>query len=93
MVLVFSLITLIIAFSMQSTSYELNTAQVFSGLNFSLPFEYLPLALAVFGFTGISYGEIMAIPIGVLRKVMLREMLGIYKRLKIGFEQCKLMFG
>ena len=60
MVLVFSLITLIIAFSMQSTSYELNTAQVFSGLNFSLPFEYLPLALAVFGFTGISYGEIMA---------------------------------
>ena len=38
MVLVFSLITLIIAFSMQSTSYELNTAQVFSGLNFSLPF-------------------------------------------------------
>ncbi len=52
MVLVFSLITLVIAFSMQSTSYELSTAQVFSGLNFTLPFEYLPLALAVFGFTG-----------------------------------------
>ena len=68
MVLVFSLITLIIAFSMQSTSYELNTAQVFSGLNFSLPFEYLPLALAVFGFTGISYGEIMAYTYWCLEK-------------------------
>ena len=68
MVLVFSLITLIIAFSMQSTSYELSTVQVFSGLNFSLPFEYLPLALAVFGFTGISYGEIMAYTYWCLEK-------------------------
>ena len=54
MVLIFSLITLVIAISMQSTAYELSASQVFSGLNFTLPFEYLPLALAVFGFTGIS---------------------------------------
>ena len=68
MVLVFSLITLVIAFSIQFTSYEINASQVLSGLNFSLPFEYLPLALAVFGFTGISYGEIMAYTYWCLEK-------------------------
>ena len=68
MVLIFSLITLFIAISMQSTSYELSINQVFSGLSFSLPFEHLPLALAVFGFTGISYGEIMAYTYWCLEK-------------------------
>tara|TARA_B100000963_G_scaffold217544_1_gene189713 strand:- start:1168 stop:2022 length:855 start_codon:yes stop_codon:yes gene_type:complete len=68
MVLVFSFITLFIAISMQSTSYELSINQVFSGLSFSLPFEHLPLALAVFGFTGISYGEIMAYTYWCLEK-------------------------
>ena len=68
MVLIFSLITLVIAISMQSTAYELSASQVFSGLNFTLPFEYLPLALAVFGFTGISYGEIMAYTYWCLEK-------------------------
>ena len=68
MVLIFSLITLVIASSIQFTSYEISASQVLSGLNFSLPFEYLPLALAVFGFTGISYGEIMAYTYWCLEK-------------------------
>ena len=68
MVLIFSFITLVIAFSMQSTPYEISASQVLTGLNFSLPFEYLPLALAVFGFTGISYGEIMAYTYWCLEK-------------------------
>ena len=68
MVLIFSFITLVIAFSMQSTPYEISASQVLTGLNFALPFEYLPLALAVFGFTGISYGEIMAYTYWCLEK-------------------------
>ena len=68
MVLIFSFITLVIAFSMQSTPYEISATQVLTGLNFALPFEYLPLALAVFGFTGISYGEIMAYTYWCLEK-------------------------
>ena len=68
MVLIFSLTTLIIALCMQSTSYHLDSSQVFSGLIFHLPLEHLPLALAVFGFTGISYGEIMAYTYWCLEK-------------------------
>ena len=68
MVLFFSFMTLIIAFSMQSTEYQVNLNQISEGLSFSLPTEYLPLALAVFGFTGISYGEIMAYTYWCLEK-------------------------
>ena len=60
MVLFFSFMTLIIALAMQSTEYQVNLNQISEGLSFSFPTEHLPLALAVFGFTGISYGEIMA---------------------------------
>ena len=68
MVLFFSFMTLIIALSMQSTQYQVNLNQISEGLSFSLPTEYLPLALAVFGFTGISYGEIMAYTYWCLEK-------------------------
>lgn len=60
MVVFFSTVTLIIAISMQATPYAISGAQILSGLTFSFPFEHAALALAVFGFTGISYGEIMA---------------------------------
>ena len=68
MVLFFSFITMIIAIAMQSTDFQVSVAQVSSGLSFSFPSEYLPLALAVFGFTGISYGEIMAYTYWCLEK-------------------------
>ena len=68
MVLFFSFMTLIIALSMHSTEYQVNLNQISEGLSFSLPTEYLPLALAVFGFTGISYGEIMAYTYWCLEK-------------------------
>jgi Mn2+/Fe2+ NRAMP family transporter len=68
MVLFFSFMTMIIAIAMQSTDYQVSFAQVSSGLSFSFPSEYLPLALAVFGFTGISYGEIMAYTYWCLEK-------------------------
>ena len=68
MVLFFSFMTLIIAISMQSTEYQVSFNQISQGLTFSFPTEYLPLALAVFGFTGISYGEIMAYTYWCLEK-------------------------
>ena len=68
MVLFFSFMTMIIAIAMQSTDYQVSVAQVSSGLSFSFPTGYLPLALAVFGFTGISYGEIMAYTYWCLEK-------------------------
>ena len=68
MVLFFSFMTMIIAIAMQSTDYQVSIAQVSSGLSFSFPSGYLPLALAVFGFTGISYGEIMAYTYWCLEK-------------------------
>ena len=68
MVLFFSFMTLIIALAMQSTEYQVSLNQISEGLSFSLPTEYLPLALAVFGFTGISYGEIMAYTYWCLEK-------------------------
>ena len=68
MVLFFSLVTMVIAFSMQATPYEINSTQVYEGLSFNFPMDHLPLALAVFGFTGISYGEIMAYTYWCLEK-------------------------
>ena len=68
MVMFFSFMTLVIAIAMQSTEYQVNFDQISQGLSFSFPTEYLPLALAVFGFTGISYGEIMAYTYWCLEK-------------------------
>ena len=68
MVLLFSFITMIIAIAMQFTDYQVSASQISQGLSFTFPTEYLPLALAVFGFTGISYGEIMAYTYWCLEK-------------------------
>ncbi|MBD63485.1 MAG: hypothetical protein CMD68_05315 [Gammaproteobacteria bacterium] len=68
MVFFFSVVTLLIAVSMQSTSYAISSEELLSGLSFSFPFEHVALALAVFGFTGISYGEIMAYTYWCLEK-------------------------
>ena len=53
---------------MQTTEYEVSFSQISHGLTFNFPSELLPLALAVFGFTGISYGEIMAYTYWCLEK-------------------------
>ncbi|MDA1342236.1 MAG: Nramp family divalent metal transporter [Proteobacteria bacterium] len=68
MVSFFSVVTLIIAIAMQSTPYAISSEQIIAGLSFSFPFEHAALALAVFGFTGISYGEIMAYTYWCLEK-------------------------
>jgi manganese transport protein len=68
MVFFFSVVTLIIAISMQSTPYAISSSQILGGLTFAFPFEHAALALAVFGFTGISYGEIMAYTYWCLEK-------------------------
>ena len=68
MVFFFSVVTLVIAIAMQSTSYAITSEQIIGGLSFSFPFEHAALALAVFGFTGISYGEIMAYTYWCLEK-------------------------
>ncbi|MDB9813117.1 Nramp family divalent metal transporter [Gammaproteobacteria bacterium] len=68
MVFFFSVVTLVIAIAMQSTSYAFTSEQIIGGLSFSFPFEHTALALAVFGFTGISFGEIMAYTYWCLEK-------------------------
>jgi Mn2+/Fe2+ NRAMP family transporter len=68
MVFFFSVVTLIIAISMQSTPYAITGSQILGGFAFAFPFEHAALALAVFGFTGISYGEIMAYTYWCLEK-------------------------
>ena len=60
----FSVVTLIIAVSMQSTPYAISGSQIIEGLSFSFPFEHAALALAVFGFTGISYEKLWHTPTG-----------------------------
>ena len=60
MVFTFSIVTLIIAIAMQSTPFSIQAEDILGGLSFKFPTEHTALALAVFGFTGISYGEIMA---------------------------------
>ncbi|MDB0058681.1 Nramp family divalent metal transporter [Gammaproteobacteria bacterium] len=68
MVFFFSVVTLVIAIAMQSTSYAITSEHIIGGLSFSFPFEHTALALAVFGFTGISFGEIMAYTYWCLEK-------------------------
>ncbi|MFL2697643.1 MAG: Nramp family divalent metal transporter [Gammaproteobacteria bacterium] len=83
MVLFFSLVTIIIAFSMQSTEFQINSNQVLEGLSFSFPMDHLPLALAVFGFTGISYGEIMAYTYWCLEKGYAQDTEGDKEKTKL----------
>ena len=73
MVFFFSLVTLAIAIAMQSTPYEVTGQDIIQGFSFSFPLEHAALALAVFGFTGISYGEIMAYTYWCLEKGYAKE--------------------
>ena len=73
MVAFFSLVTLIIAISMQTTTYQVTGQDLIQGLSFSFPSDHVALALAVFGFTGISYGEIMAYTYWCLEKGYAKE--------------------
>ena len=68
MVCFFSLVTLIIAIAMQYTNYSISSSQILSGFAFNFDITHAGLALAVFGFTGISYGEIMAYTYWCLEK-------------------------
>ena len=73
MVAFFSLVTLITAISMQTTTYQVTGQDLIQGLSFSFPSDHVALALAVFGFTGISYGEIMAYTYWCLEKGYAKE--------------------
>ena len=73
MVFFFSLVTLVIALSMQTTTYQITAQDLIEGMSFSFPLDHTALALAVFGFTGISYGEIMAYTYWCLEKGYAKE--------------------
>jgi len=45
---------------MQFTEFSMSSADIASGLTFEFPLEYLVLALAVYGYTGVNSGETSA---------------------------------
>jgi len=57
LVLTFTATTLVCAIMMQFTQYQLTSADLVQGLSFDFPVEYLVLALAVYGYTGVNSGE------------------------------------
>ena len=57
LVLSFTLITLVCAILMQFTQYQLTSADLILGMSFEFPMEYMVLALAVYGYTGVNSGE------------------------------------
>lgn len=60
LVLSFTLMTLVCAIMMQFTDYRVTAAEIATGLAFDFPVEYLVLALAVYGYTGVNSGETSA---------------------------------
>lgn len=60
LVIGFTATTLICAVTMQFTDYRIDAADLETGLAFDFPMEYLPLALAVYGYTGVNAGETSA---------------------------------
>ena len=68
MVVSFSLVTLIIALAMQTTPYQVSWENIQSGFSFEFPMIYVGLAIAVYGYTGINSGEIMAYTYWCLEK-------------------------
>lgn len=57
LVLSFTVTTLVCAIMMQFTPYQLTSEDLVLGLSFDFPMEYLVLALAVYGYTGVNSGE------------------------------------
>ena len=68
MVVFFSFVTLIIAISMQATPYEVTWENIQTGFSFDFPMMYIGLAIAVYGYTGINSGEIIAYTYWCLEK-------------------------
>jgi|TARA_Y100000310_G_scaffold301582_1_gene338173 Mn2+/Fe2+ NRAMP family transporter len=56
----FTACTLVCATMMQSTEFAMSSADIASGLTFEFPMEYLVMALAVYGYTGVNSGETAA---------------------------------
>ena len=56
----FTLATLVCAFSMQTTEFGVSARDLAAGFALDFPMEYLPLALAVYGYTGVNATEIPA---------------------------------
>jgi len=60
LVLSFTFATLVCAITMQFTEYGVTRADIASGFTFDFPLEYLVIALAVYGYTGVNAGETSA---------------------------------
>ena len=60
MVIGFTFLTIFCALLMQNTEYQATLTDVVAGLQFEFPFEYLVLALGMYGATGVASGEIAA---------------------------------
>lgn len=58
LVVAFTAATLVAAGAMQFTEYRLSIDDVALGFTFQVPVEYLVLALAAYGYTGVNAGEI-----------------------------------
>ncbi len=56
----FTLATLVCAIAMQFTPFSVSAGDLAAGFAFDFPMEYLPLALAVYGYTGVNATEIPA---------------------------------
>ena len=60
LVMSFTVATLICAILMQFTDYAVTRADLASGFSFSFPIEFLVMALAVYGYTGVNSSETSA---------------------------------
>lgn len=60
LVIGFTVTTLVCAINMQFTEFRVSWSDIRTGLTFDLPLEYLGLALAVYGYTGVNSGETAA---------------------------------
>jgi len=60
LVIAFTATTLVCSIAMQFTEYQLTAADLRNGFRFDFPMEFLALALAVYGYTGVNAGETSA---------------------------------
>jgi len=60
LVVTFTATTLVCAIVMQWTDFAIGTNDIARGLVFDFPMEYMVLALAVYGYTGVNSGETSA---------------------------------
>lgn len=60
LVMSFTATTLICAIAMQFTDFSTTPTEFLSGFTFKFPIEYVAIALAAYGYTGVNSGEIAA---------------------------------